>query len=105
MNVHLFGKNDSPCVIKQVAKNKYDNDHIVAKSIDENFYMDDFIKSGNSLEILIHTITNTLSQYSFRLHKWISKNEYLLYTKQNSRIRKDFQKPSKGPTNKLGHRK
>ena len=46
----------------------------------EDFYIDDFIKSGNSLETLIHTITlvtNTLSQYGFRLHKWIF-NEYLL---------------------------
>ena len=51
------------------------------KFIDEDFYMDDFIKSGNSLETLIHTITsvtNTPSQYGFRLHKWISNNEYLL---------------------------
>ena len=85
MNVHLFGKNDSPCLVNfaiiQIAKDKYDTDHIVAKSIDENFYMDNFIKSGNSLETLIHTITsvtNTLSQYGFRLHKWISNNEYLL---------------------------
>ena len=48
MNVHLFGKNDSLCVanfvIKQVAKDKYNTDHIVAKST-EDFYMDDFIKS------------------------------------------------------------
>ena len=43
--------------------------------------MDDFIKSGDSLETLIHTITsvtNTLSQYGFRLHKWTSNNGYLL---------------------------
>ena len=49
MDVHLFGKNDSLCVanfvIKLVAKDKYDTDPIVAKSIDEDFYMDDFIKS------------------------------------------------------------
>ena len=85
MNVHLFGKNDSRCVvnfaIKQVAKDKYNTDHIVAKSIDEDFCMNDFIKLGKSLKTLIHTIasvTNTLSQYGFRLHKWISNNEYLL---------------------------
>ena len=86
MNVHLFGKNDSPCVvnfvIKKIAKDKYDTDHVVAKSIEEDIYMDDFIKSGNSLETLLYAITsviNTLSQYGFRLHKWISNNEYLLY--------------------------
>ena len=75
MNVHLFGKNDSPSVvnfvIKKIAKDKYDADHLVAKSIEEHFYMDDFIKSGNSLETLIYTITsvtNTLPN-GFRLHK------------------------------------
>ena len=85
MNVHLFGKNHSLCVvnfvIKQISKDKYDTDHIVAKFIDEDFYLDDFIKPGNPLETLIHTIisvTNTLSQYGFRLHKWISNNEYFL---------------------------
>ena len=74
MNVHLFGKNDSPSVvnfvIKKIAKDKYDADHLVAKSI-EHFYMDDFIKSGNSLETLMYTITsvtNTLPN-GFRLHK------------------------------------
>ena len=75
MNVHLFGKNDSPCVVNfvimKIAKDKYDTDHLVAKSIEEHFYMDDFIKSGNSLETLIYTITsvtNTLPN-GFRLHK------------------------------------
>ena len=68
MNVHLCGENDSPCVvnfvIKNLANDKYDTDHVVAKSIEEDFYTDDFIKSGNSSETLIHTITsvtNTLS--------------------------------------------
>ena len=85
MNVHICGENDSPCVvnfvIKNIANDKYDTDHVVPKSIEENFYTDDFIKSGNSSETLIHTITsvtNTLSQYGIRLHKWISNNEYLL---------------------------
>ena len=59
MNVHLFGKNESPYVvnfaIKQVVKDKYDTDHIVAKSKDEDFYMDDFIKSGNSLGTLMRS--------------------------------------------------
>ena len=52
----LFGKNDPPCVvniaIKQIAKDKYDTDHIVAKAIDEDFYMDDFTKSRNPLDFL-----------------------------------------------------
>ena len=66
MNVHLFGKNDSPCalnfVIKQVAKDKYDIDHIVPKPIDEDFYLDNFIKSGNSL-VLHWTHSHTFSSF------------------------------------------
>ena len=69
MNVHLFGKNDSPCVvnfvIKKIAKDKYDTDHVIAK----------FIRNSHSYN---HLSYNTLSQYGFRLHKWISYNEYLL---------------------------
>ena len=38
INVHLFGKTDSSCVvnfvIKKIAKDKYDTDHAVAKSIE-----------------------------------------------------------------------
>ena len=41
MNVHLFGKSDSPCVvnfvIKQIARDNYYTDHLVAKSIVEEF--------------------------------------------------------------------
>ena len=60
--MHLFGENDSPCivnfVIKNITKDKYDTDHIVAKSIHEDFCMDNFKNSGNSLETLIHKITS-----------------------------------------------
>ena len=49
LNVHLFGKTDSSCVvnfiIRKVAKDKYDTDHAVAKSIDGDFYINGFIKS------------------------------------------------------------
>ena len=66
MNVHLSGTNDLRCVvnfvIKKIAKHKYDTAHIVVKSIDEDFYMDDFIKSGNSLETLIHTINSVTNR-------------------------------------------
>ena len=66
MNVHLSGTNDLRCVvnfvIKKRAKHKYDTAHIVVKSIDEDFYMDDFIKSGNSLETLIHTINSVTNR-------------------------------------------
>ena len=85
MKVHLFGKNDSPCcvnfVMKHIAENERDSSELIAKSIDEDFYMDDFIKSENSLETLIHTIvsvTNSLSQFGFRLHKWVANSGDIL---------------------------
>ena len=49
LNVHLFSKTDSSYVvnfiIRKVVKDKYDTDHAVAKSIDGDFYINDFIKS------------------------------------------------------------
>ena len=61
--------------------------------------MGDFIKSVNSLQTLIHTIisvTNSLSQYDFTLHKWISCNEYLVNKIPES------EKPSRNQAKILG---
>ena len=67
MNVHLFGKNDSPCVanfaLKKAGADKKDIKHLsVVTSIDKHFYMDDFLKSNNSEEHLTR-ITKQLFQY------------------------------------------
>ena len=58
MNVHLFGKADSPCIanwcIRKCAddqKDQFDSD--VIKLVKENFYMDDFLNSAYSAETLI----------------------------------------------------
>ena len=54
MNVHLFGKADSPCIanwtVKKTAENQrehFDDDSINA--VDREFYMDDFLGSRSTI--------------------------------------------------------
>ena len=55
MNVHIFSKNDSPCIanfsLKQCAKDQQDEfSRVITESVDKDFYMDDdFLKSGESV--------------------------------------------------------
>ena len=86
MNVHLFGKNDSPCVanfaLKKAGADKKDiiNPSVVT-SIDQDFYMDDFLKSDNSEEHLTRitkTIISVLKESGFRLTKFVSNNQDIL---------------------------
>ena len=86
MNVHLFGKNDSPCIanfsLKQSSKdqkNKFKKQ--ICEPVEKDFYMDDFLKSGEC----IHNLTNVakqlftlLSNRGFRLTKWVSNNQEIL---------------------------
>ena len=52
MTVHLFGKNNSPCVtnykIEKCAKYQSNNFHAKIVKLVEEFCMDDFRKSNNS---------------------------------------------------------
>jgi len=84
INVHTWGKNDSPCIanyaLKRSASDFRDiaNNPSVKESIENNFYMDDFLKSMNSLtdlSIICKSVTDVLSKASFRLRKWISNNQ------------------------------
>ena len=83
MNVHLFGKNDSPCIaifsLKQGAKDKKNKfKKQICEPVEKDFYMDDFLKFGEC----IHDLTNVakqlfkfLSNRGFRLTKWVSNNQ------------------------------
>ena len=78
MIVHLFGKNDSPCVanfaLKRAGADKKDITHpSVVTSIDQDFYMDDFLKSDDSEEHLTRitkTVISVLKESGFRLTKF-----------------------------------
>ena len=70
MNVHIFVKNDSPCIvsfsIKQCAKDQQNEfSKVIIESIDKDFYMDNFLKSGECVKDLIKysfTVTTVIIQ-------------------------------------------
>ena len=86
MNVHLFGKNDSPYVanfaLKKAGADQKDIIHpSVITSIDQDFYMDDFLQSDNSEEHLTRitkTVISVLKQSGFTLTKFVSNNQDIL---------------------------
>ena len=85
LNVHIFGKNDSPCIanfsLKQWAKGQQDEfSKVITKSVDKDFYIYDFLKSGECVKDLINIATQSLqllSNKGFRLTKWISNSQII----------------------------
>ena len=86
MNVHLFGKNDSPCganfALKKAGADKKDIMHLsVVTSIDQGFYMDGFLESDNSerhLTRITENVISILEESGFRLTKFVSNNQDIL---------------------------
>ena len=86
MTVHPFGKKDSPCcsnyALKQCAKDQLQSENVI-KCIDNNFYMDDFVKSTSSVKFLLQIcqgIIKILASANFRLHKWITNSSLICET-------------------------
>ena len=81
MKVHLFG---GVCnfVLKYTAKkhqSEFDNE--VVNSVNDNFYVDDFLKSFatvNQATELVRQISSLLSEGGFRLTKWVSNSEEVM---------------------------
>ena len=94
MNVHLFGKVDSLCVanwtIKKTAADQSDSfDQISIKTIENDFYMDDFLSSFHEISVAIKVcidVINILQKGGFRLTKFISNNRSLLQALPTSNI-------------------
>ena len=79
---HLFGAKSFPtCANYNLKRVGLDNEKeypIAAKAIQNNFYMDDFIKSIETPEEAIEVfnqLQSLLSQHGFELKKWISNND------------------------------
>ena len=79
---HVFGAKSSPtCANYALKLLGLDNEKeypIAAKAIQNNFYMDDFIKSVETPEEAIEIFKQLpplLSQHGFELKKWISNND------------------------------
>ena len=78
---HVFGAKSSPTcannALKGVAIDNEDEFPIAAKTIQNNFYMDDFIKSVETLEEAIKVFKQMqplLSKHGFDLKKWITNS-------------------------------
>ena len=82
MLVHLFGKVDSPCIANWSIKKAADNASPDAKfAINNNFYMDDFLKSmpnENELVKFLREVISVLNSCGFRLNKFISNSAFIL---------------------------
>ena len=73
----MFGKNDSPCIanfsLKHCAKDQHNEfSKVITESVNKDFYMDDFLKSGECVKDLINIATQLiqlLSNKGFRLTK------------------------------------
>ena len=94
MNVHLFGKVDSPCcclwALLKTATDSITNINARAKeAITENFYMDDYLNSFNTqseaMEIS-QQVMAALKEGGFRLTKWTSNDSHILDTLPLSEI-------------------
>ena len=86
MNVHLFGKIDSPCIAnwtlqKTVKDNKDQISFRSSRALLENFYMDDYLDSFPTTQKAIKTcieLIKTLSSGGFKLTKFISNSPKIL---------------------------
>ena len=79
---HVFGANSSPTcanyALKQVVIDNEDEFPIAAETIQNNFYMDDFIKSVETPEEAINVFRKLqplLSKHGFELKKWITNSD------------------------------
>ena len=94
MNVHLFGKVDSRCcanwALKKSASDQKDQYHEkVVKSVNLDFYMDDFLNSQPTKKELINLslkMIKLLAAASFRLTKWISNDRDVIKSLPSSEI-------------------
>ena len=79
---HVFGAKSSPTsanyALKRVAIDNEDKIPIAAKTIQKNFYMDDFIKSVETPEDatkVFKQLQPLLSKHGFELKKWITNSD------------------------------
>ena len=72
MRVHVFGKTDSPFAANWALKQTPpDNDYQLKRTIEDNFYLDNFLYSMNcklKLNKLLIRLINVLSSHSFNLY-------------------------------------
>lgn len=86
MRVHLFGAVSSPgCANYALRKTAQDNaakyDKEITDAVRNDFYVDDFVKSVDSVQSgikIAHDVTGILSEGGFKLTKWSGNNKEVL---------------------------
>ena len=90
MNVHLFGKVDSPCIANcALRKSGEDSTEDVKFVLNNNFYMDDYLKSMSNEKDLIGVtckVVFLLKCHGFNLKKFISISEKVLQSLPQSTL-------------------
>ena len=111
---HVFGAKSSPTcsnyALKRVGLDNEEEYPIATKAIQNNFYMDDFIKSVETPEEKIEVfnqLQHLLSQQGFELKKWISNNNAVTkaipeYLNSNSNMKRVDVDPSTEGSSVLG---
>ncbi|XP_071950072.1 uncharacterized protein [Antedon mediterranea] len=92
MVVHLFGGKSSPScsnfALRKVAKDHAEDfDPVVTNAVNNNFYVDDCLKSVDSEETAIELakgLKNLLTRGGFNLTKWVSNSNPLVSTLTDS---------------------
>ena len=73
---------------KQCAKDQLQSENVI-ECVDNNFYMDDFVKSTSSEKFLLQicqVIIKVLTSANFRLHKWITNSSLICETLPRSEV-------------------
>ena len=94
MNVHLFGKVDSPCIANwALRKSGEDSTEDVKFVLNNNFYMDDYLKSMSNEKDLISLtckVVSVLKCHGFNLKKFISNSEKVLQSLPQSTLNQKY---------------
>jgi hypothetical protein len=98
MLVHIFGASDSPCcanyALRRTAQDCKHIDKLTLNTINDNFYVDDMLKSVNDVDTAISlssNISDVLSAGGFHLTKWMSSSkEVLAHIPQETRARPEL---------------
>ena len=88
MTTHIFGATDSPscanyCLKRVAQDNKDCASKAAVDAIENDFYVDDFVKSVSTEEeakMLVGEVTSLLEKSGFHLTKWMSNNREVLST-------------------------
>ena len=94
MNVHLFGKVGSPCIANWALKKSGEDFTEDAKFVlNNNFYMDDHLKSMSNEKDLISLtwkVASVLKCHGFNLKKFISNLENVLESLPQSTLNQNY---------------